>query len=78
MAIIQGTTDTQVRVEDAELLKTAAPKSTLEIIAGMNHIFKASSADHQENIATYTNPDLPINQELVRVMEEFIRTRARE
>jgi pimeloyl-ACP methyl ester carboxylesterase len=70
--IIQGETDIQVRTEDAELLKMAAPRAELTIINGMNHIFKSSSLDRQENIATYRDPDLPIMEELVKSITKFI------
>lgn len=70
--IIQGNADMQVRVEDAKLLKKAAPLARLEIVDGMNHIFKPSSTDHEENIATYRDPDLPIKGELAQVIAEFI------
>ena len=70
--IIQGNADMQVRVEDAKLLNKAAPLARLEIVDGMNHIFKPSSADRQENIATYSDPDLPIKGELAQVIAEFI------
>ena len=70
--IIQGDTDIQVRTEDAELLKMSAPEAELTIIKGMNHIFKPSSLDRQENIATYRDPDLPIMQELVKSITKFI------
>ena len=50
----------------------AAPEAELTIIKGMNHIFKASSLDRQENIATYRDPDLPIMQELVKSITKFI------
>jgi hypothetical protein len=69
--IIQGDTDIQVRTEDAERLKMAARNANLVIINGMNHILKPSSLDRQENIATYSNPDLPIMPELVNTMITF-------
>jgi pimeloyl-ACP methyl ester carboxylesterase len=70
--IIQGSTDIQVREEDAELLKKAAPEARVEIIEGMNHIFKPSTNNRQENIATYSNPDLAINEGLVNIIVEFV------
>lgn len=70
--IIQGTTDLQVRIEDAELLKEAAPDAIIEMIDGMNHILKTSSADRQENIATYSNPDLSIREDLMDILINFI------
>jgi hypothetical protein len=49
----------------------AAPNANLVIINDMNHILKPSSLDRQENIATYSNPDLPIMPELVNTMITF-------
>ena len=70
--ILQGDTDIQVRTEDAEMLRTATQNAKLVIIKGMNHILKPSSLDRQENIATYSDPDLPIMTELVRSISTFI------
>ena len=71
--IIQGTTDIQVRVEDTKLLSEANPQARIQLIEGMNHIFKNSTSDRQENIATYINPNLPINDKLVYVIVDFIQ-----
>ena len=70
--IIQGDTDLQVRTEDAIMLERAASDGRLIIIEGMNHILKPSTSDRQENINTYSNPDLPIMPELIRSIAEFI------
>ena len=71
--IIQGTKDIQVSLVDAELLNKANPKSKLLIIENMNHIFKIVEGDRQANIATYTNPTLPISQKMVEGIVEFIK-----
>lgn len=71
--IIQGKTDIQVRLEDAELLKKAAPAARLEILEGMNHIMKPASNDRQENIATYRDPALPIDSIMVSIIVDFIK-----
>jgi len=70
--IVQGTTDIQVTVDDAEKLAEANPKAEKQIIEGMNHILKTADMDRQKNIATYSQPDLPIKTELVKVIVEFI------
>jgi len=70
--IIQGTTDIQVTVVDAMMLSEANILSELQIIDGMNHIFKESVADRQENISTYNNHEMPIMKELVETIVEFI------
>jgi len=70
--IIQGTTDIQVSVGDAQRLADANPQAQLVLIEGMNHIFKEASADRAENIATYSDPGLPISVDLASHVAEFI------
>jgi alpha/beta superfamily hydrolase len=70
--IVQGTTDIQVSVEDAKRLQTANPTARLVLIEGMNHIFKNADADRTKNIQTYSQPDLPVNAELVETISNFI------
>lgn len=70
--IVQGTTDLQVGVKHADLLSNVSKTSKKVVIDGMNHIFKTVGSDQQENLATYNNPDLPISNELVKVVTEFI------
>ncbi|NQW36191.1 MAG: alpha/beta hydrolase [Flavobacteriales bacterium] len=70
--IINGTKDIQVPETDAELLSKANPKSTLKIITNMNHIFKEIKGDIQENMASYTNPNLPIMPILAESVIEFV------
>lgn len=69
--IINGTKDIQVGVENAELLHKAVPSSQKVIIENMNHIFKEITKDEQ-NMASYNNPDLPIQKELVTTIINFI------
>lgn len=71
--IVQGTTNIQVKTEDAKLLHQAATNSELKIIEGMNHVLKNSPEDIQQNIATYNQPDLPINEKLVEYISAFIK-----
>ena len=72
--IVQGTTDIQVSVKDAELLKAAAPKSKLLLIDNMNHLLKyCESTNPQIQNATYTNPNLPIANELTTAIVSFIK-----
>ena len=66
--IIQGTTDLQVQVKDAELLHAASLGSRYILIEGMNHIFKLAPSDRQKNIETYSNPELPLAPELLRII----------
>jgi len=70
--IIQGTTDIQVGLDDANRLAKGQPKAKLVVIDGMNHILKQATADRQMNISTYTQPDLPLKKELVEKLVPFI------
>jgi pimeloyl-ACP methyl ester carboxylesterase len=63
--ILQGNTDLQVKTADAKGLFKANPGAKLSIIEGMNHILKNSGIMRQENIATYSDPMLPLNQNMV-------------
>ena len=73
--ILQGTNDLQVSVQDAERLHAANPNSKLVILDNMNHILKKVSGDRQENIASYTNRELPIDKELVENIASFVLTK---
>ena len=70
--ILQGTTDIQVEIKQAEMLKACKPKATFKIITGMNHILKEAPSDRSKNIATYTNETLPIMPGLVDLIAAFI------
>ena len=59
--IIQGTTDLQVTVNDATILKNSNPDAELKIIDGMNHILKDAPIDQEKNLKTYSNPKLPLS-----------------
>lgn len=72
--IVQGTTDIQVGVDQAEFLAKANPKARKVLIEGMNHVLKdCNTMDQQKQIATYTDPKLPLNKELLQSIIEFIR-----
>lgn len=71
--IIQGTTDLQVNVSEAGKLKKAKSDAELYIIPNMNHIMKDAPADPDGNLATYTQPDLPLKPELTTSVIAFIK-----
>jgi pimeloyl-ACP methyl ester carboxylesterase len=71
--VVQGTTDIQTSVADAKRLAAAVPAAQLEIIPGMNHILRDAPLDRGQNIATYTQPQLPLNAQLVPVIVKFIK-----
>lgn len=72
--IVNGTTDLQITVKQAELLHQAKPDAALVIISGMNHILKDAPENRAENLATYNNPALPLNDTLVEKMVHFINS----
>ena len=70
--ILQGTTDIQVKVQDAEMLAEAYPKGEKVILEGMNHILKVAPADRMDNFKTYNDPSLPLIDGLVDKIAAFV------
>lgn len=70
--IVQGTTDIQVHVEDAKKLEAAKPDAKMVLIEGMNHVLKNAEAERMKNFQTYNQPDLPLNENLVKAIVSFI------
>ena len=72
--IVQGKTDIQVSVEDAELLKKACPAGRFLLIDRMNHVLKDCDVmDQQQQLAVYTSPSLPVNTILISSVSSFIK-----
>jgi uncharacterized protein len=72
--ILNGTTDIQVGVEEAENLHKACKQSKMVIVEGMSHLLKDAPADRAKNIATYnTTPNEPIKTALVLAIVKFIK-----
>lgn len=69
--VIAGSTDLQVTVEDAQRLQIANENAELKVIDGMNHILKDAPADKNENMASYSNPNLPLNKEFESTLISF-------
>lgn len=72
--IVQGTTDIQVPVSEAQALKMAKPDAELRIMEGMNHVLKAVSLDPEQQNSSYSDPTLPVVPELVEGISQFIYT----
>ena len=70
--VVQGTTDIQTSVADAQALGAARPGIVVRLIEGMNHVLKAAPADRAANVATYGNPNLPLHPELVGIVADFV------
>lgn len=67
VTIVQGTADVQTAVTDANALKAAAPKATLLIVNGMNHLLRdyADTSSMQAVLKGYNDPSLPIDAKVV-------------
>jgi len=70
--IIQGGTDIQVSIDNAELLQKIKPNATYLFIEQMNHILKKAPAERTANIATYSDPKLPVVPELIHGIAAFV------
>jgi pimeloyl-ACP methyl ester carboxylesterase len=68
--IVQGTTDIQVTIDDARALAAAKPDAKLELVEGMNHVLKMVG-DSSRQIASYSDPALPVASRLVEVITIF-------
>jgi pimeloyl-ACP methyl ester carboxylesterase len=74
VAILQGTTDIQVQPSEADALHTAKADAQFALIDGMNHILKMVPADQAQQVASYSNPDLPIAPALEEAIVQRVRS----
>ncbi|MDF9831270.1 alpha/beta fold hydrolase [Parabacteroides sp. PF5-6] len=71
--IVQGTTDIQVGIDQAELLAKANPKARPLLLEGMNHVLKTcDTTDQLKQMPTYTDPKLPLHKDLLQAITDFI------
>jgi len=70
--IIQGTNDIQISVDDAQKLAESNESAELVIIEGMNHMFRTSSTELQENMKTYGDPELPFTEGFIESLISFV------
>ena len=72
--ILQGDKDIQVGVAEAEKLHAARPSATMHIIKDMNHVLKhCTTMQQMAQLATYNNGELPLKEELVSHIIEFVK-----
>ncbi len=70
--IVQGTTDIQVGMADADALAAAQPNAERATFEGVSHLLKFAPADRAANIATYSDPTLPLAPGVADAVSEFI------
>lgn len=73
--VVQGTTDLQVTVADAERLAAAAQRGTLALAAGVNHMLKRASGPIAAQLASYTSPTPATDGAVVTPIVRFVRGR---
>ena len=69
--LVQGGTDIQVDVADAQALHAANPRCAIKLIAGMNHVLKTVPLDQARQIASYGDPLLLLDAGLTQALTEF-------
>ena len=70
--VVQGTTDIQVSLEDAQLLTGARKGVAFAEIIGANHVLKTAPMDRAANIATYSDPALPLAPGVIDPIASFL------
>jgi pimeloyl-ACP methyl ester carboxylesterase len=72
--IIRGRKDIQVSAADADALHSARPDARMLTPATMNHVLKdVAGEDRASNLATYSDPSLPIDASLVDGIADFVK-----
>jgi uncharacterized protein len=70
--VLQGTTDVQVGVPDAQRLANAVGQEAV-LLTNVNHVLKTASLEPISQNAAYTDPKMPIAQGVVDALVKFIR-----
>lgn len=70
LLVVSGSTDLQVTRADFDALASHASRSVW--IEGMNHVLKEQGGPLGEQMASYLNPDMPLHEELVPVLLDFL------
>lgn len=78
LLVIQGATDIQVSVRDAEALRAAHPGAEVHILPDANHLFvHVATRDRAAQLVTYNDPSLPLVPDLVPLVAAFVERVAR-
>ncbi|MDQ1921234.1 alpha/beta hydrolase [Massilia pseudoviolaceinigra] len=76
--LVQGSTDLQVPLSEAELLHRALPGAHLVVVPGMNHVLKEAPLDKEGQTRTYTDPAFPLAPTLVPTIAAFLRKASKD
>ena len=78
LLVVQGNTDIQVSVQDAEALRAARPAAEVHVLPDANHLFvRIATTDRAAQAVTYHDPSLPLVPELVPLIAAFVERVAR-
>jgi pimeloyl-ACP methyl ester carboxylesterase len=72
--IVQGKDDLVVNPDNALLLSNGNKNARLLMIDNMNYVLKNTGGDSNVNKASYIRPDIPLHEELVKGIIDFIST----
>ena len=70
--ILQGDSDIQVKLQDAELLEQAIPHAERRDLAGATHMLKPDVPG--QPFATYTDPGWPLHPDVAPAIASFVET----
>lgn len=68
VVVVQGSTDVQVSVADAQRLAASNPRATLEVIEGMNHVLK-EVREPADQMRSYGDSTMPLHPRLVEILK---------
>ncbi|WP_274308520.1 alpha/beta fold hydrolase [Solibacillus daqui] len=71
--ILQGKKDIQVTEADAKNLQAANGKAVIHYFDKMNHVLKDIEGNREQNIASYSDPKLPLATGLIDEIASFIK-----
>lgn len=71
--VVQGTTDLQITMEDANRLAGARPGVKLVTIEGMNHVLRQSPADRNANMASYGDANAALSPGVAEAIAAFVK-----
>jgi len=72
--VVQGSKDIQIDRNEGQLLAGGREQVDYVEIENMNHIFKTIEGGMQENIESYTDPSLEVNERFIEAIVNFINT----
>ncbi len=73
LLVVQGATDIQVSVADAEALRAARADAEVHILPDANHLFvHIATTDRAAQLVTYNDPSLPLVPDLVSLVVAFV------